>query len=205
VGNPAGNHLTWNGTSLTFSGALSAATGTFAGALSAATGTFAGSLSAATGTFAGALSAATGTFAGALSGASGSFATGNVTINTNGIAITPSDSSEFLANQAYRWTVSTGNMGLSGADGPSNGRLLIMQSKWTGTPARNTGVQVRADSTTKSAFMSVVANETVDSYLRLSATELRIDTTVSGTAGAINGYLNVIINGTPAKIALYAV
>ena len=64
LGNPAGNHLTWDGTNLnvvgggTFSGALSAASGTFAGSLSAATGTFAGSLSAASGTFAGTLTAA---------------------------------------------------------------------------------------------------------------------------------------------------
>lgn len=58
---------------LTFSGALSGATGSFSGSLDAATGTFSGSLSAATGTFKGTLSAATGTFSGSLSAATGTF------------------------------------------------------------------------------------------------------------------------------------
>lgn len=40
IGNPAGANLAWDGTALTFTGALSGATGTFAGALSAATGSF---------------------------------------------------------------------------------------------------------------------------------------------------------------------
>lgn len=91
VGNPSGNKLEWNGTSLTingggtFTGALSAATGTFAGSLSAATGTFAGSLSAATGSFAGSLSAASGTFAGTLT--AGAVNAVN-TINIAGNAVT---------------------------------------------------------------------------------------------------------------------
>jgi hypothetical protein len=53
------NYLYYDGSTLTFSGSLSAATGTFSGSLSAATGTFSGSLSAATGTFSGSVSAST--------------------------------------------------------------------------------------------------------------------------------------------------
>lgn len=44
VGNPAGNKLEWDGTNLTLTGALNAATGTFAGNLSAAGGSFVGTL-----------------------------------------------------------------------------------------------------------------------------------------------------------------
>ncbi len=40
VGNPAGQYLSWDGSALTFTGALSGATGTFSGSLSAATGSF---------------------------------------------------------------------------------------------------------------------------------------------------------------------
>jgi hypothetical protein len=69
---------------ITFSGALSGATGTFSGSLSAATGTFAGALSAATGTFAGSLSAATGTFSGDISAANGTFSGNIYAANLNG-------------------------------------------------------------------------------------------------------------------------
>lgn len=40
IGDSAGENITWDGTSLTISGALNAATGTFAGELSAVTGSF---------------------------------------------------------------------------------------------------------------------------------------------------------------------
>lgn len=46
IGNPSGNRLTWDGSTLQFSGTLNGANGIFSGQLNAATGTFAGTLTA---------------------------------------------------------------------------------------------------------------------------------------------------------------
>lgn len=104
LGDQAGKKLTWDGTSLSISGTLSAADGTFAGSLSAATGTFTGSLTAASGTFTGSLTAATGTFSGTLTAAAINAVD---TINIAGNAVTIPNSAfsagEYRNTAAYTW------------------------------------------------------------------------------------------------------
>jgi hypothetical protein len=212
VGDPAANHLTWNGTTLTLAGALSAATGTFAGSLSAATGTFAGSLSAATGTFSGSISAATGTFTGNLD-------VGGVTIDSGGITVEPGDSgTSYVAAQSYRWTVSNGELGITGADGSGDRQMWLHSNSTSSGPAISV-VGLSAVNDVYTTALQVVASDsglrtvqvTADSMILIAKPDFRGGTsTTIGAAGGASalpanpvGYIQMYYNGTAYKMPYY--
>lgn len=96
IGNSAGHKLTYAGGTLTFTGALVAATGTFAGSLTAATGTFAGDLTAVDGTL------------GTLTIASGGYIrSGNYVAATTGWALTETGG-EINTGLAVKYATVTG-------------------------------------------------------------------------------------------------
>jgi hypothetical protein len=207
----------------TFAGSLSAATGTFSGSLNAATGTFAGSLSAATGTFSGALNAATGTFAGTLSAATGSFATGTVTIDASGIRVNPgtdSSANAWSAGNAYAFNVANGEMGTYAGDSTSNRTIVIRSGSTSGTRipgvnlhANYAGTGSPATSTVGVAAWSGNANiDLVTSHsgsafngnIRLyGIPDFRGAATQTTEVKPVVGYLHILYNGTPLRLAVY--
>lgn len=113
--NSSGKGMTFDGSSVNFSGALSAATGSFAGSLSAATGSFSGSLNAATGSFSGSLSAATGSFGGTVT--VGSAPTVSGTTMTGSGAVLNSNGTFAIGN-------STANISFNGSTFTFNGNVV---------------------------------------------------------------------------------
>lgn len=154
----------------------------------------------------------------------------NVTLDSAGIQIAPSDSNNFVDTRDYGWTVSNGNLGLGGNDGSTNGRYLFGSSNWsgscTGSRCQSTvNLDARADTDgtsgtrgTSGLTLSAVANSTALAQIsvitpsgayglfsQFAYPDFRPDGTT--TAGALCGYIVAAYQGDTTntiRIPFYA-
>ncbi len=143
-------------------------------------------------------------------------------IDATGISLVPNGSATFDGNSAFKFTVPDGRAGAFGYDFVSGGTQVrgILQDvayTLTGSHQVSSGLQASSPSggniaavlATTSGTTSVLSLDTVQGF---STSAGRIDLGgvpnfkggSSGSAGAIVGYINVLVSGTPARLAVYA-
>jgi len=125
----------------------------------------------------------------------------NFSFGSSGVVIAPSDSASFEPTRAYAWTVPTGHLGVSGLDGSVNGRLIKIDSKWSGTGSRTVTVQLAAiydgsAGSPSSSSVSAAANSS-GGTLSLNAT-----TRTSFSVGEV--YIAAIDNGDGKVVCIKA-
>lgn len=168
---------------LTFSGALSGATGTFSGSLSAATGTFSGSLSAATGSFSGTVTT------GALTATGGSIAgwtIGNNTLSKGTFILNNSDNTIQLESSAYLKGYSSGYIGLYG-------QLIL--------PNSTSSIQINdSNGNIKIGGGSITALNSASGFKSVNLNGNPILTTASTATDTVKGPIKLKLTGTTLYI-----
>ena len=114
-------------------------------------------------------------------------------VDSLGVHITPADSNNYSTVRSYGFTVASGELGVGGNDGTTNGRTLLVSNRWTGdcTPGNarcNVGINLDTASNDQNA-----ANTQGNASIGVNA--------VAGTAN--NGFGQINLTAT-AGSALYA-
>lgn len=223
----ASNYLRWDGSALTFSGALSAATGTFAGSLSAATGTFTGDITGAaniditgSASFAGNTTGGDGNLYAVTTNSSGAASIGGLYARTG----TNSAPAVYARSDGTNSAILAiaGSATVNGAIQANGGAGLgVYATSTTGTALSATslsgGVALAVDGRMTMTDTTAVTNLNADMLdgnhasafaTASSVAKAMIYQTAGATAGALQGYITVqSTDGTigPVKIPYYAV
>lgn len=69
----------------------------------------------------------------------------NFSFGPTGVLIQPTDTLAWTLGRSYAWNVPTGELGVSGSDGATNGRRLLIKSLWSGTGDKAVVTQMLSD------------------------------------------------------------